>query len=280
MKMALVALLALVLGLTGGWYLHASWVLGTDEAASTADTAHARSNERGETGASTRPTTHIGAGVAQTCSPCEAETRDCSAQERRIADLENRISHAGDARAPKGEGNARNRYNGASAAERRVQAAQKGNMLLEFPDWRDDATLSKGLLEKYGVTNDERVSVESSYQQFSDGLRGDLQALYGDIMGDSNAGQGLALNSLIHEILRLSPQDACKNRMASMLSNLSQNQPLPPPPSDPLACEAAARTVFARVDALEQEILAALGDRGRDILWSGSSSMEFGGEKK
>jgi hypothetical protein len=211
---------------------------------------------------------------------CDAPVaRACAPQDKRIAELEAQVERGAKAREHDREG-PRDRYDGVTAAERRAQAAQQGNLRLEFPDWREEAAVRPEAVDKYGLTPGEKSTIEQLYQQFVTALRGDLLAIYGDMMGDPDAGQGLMLNSLIHEIVRLSPQEPCSQRRTALLAVMAQGQPLPPPPAEVLPCEAAMRAIFARVDALEQAVLAALGERGRGALWSGSSVMEFGSGRK
>lgn len=172
------------------------------------------------------------------------------------------------------------RLPGAStAAGRRVLAARKGNLLVEFPDWNDRLTLRDGVAAEQGLDAARVQELEELYAATNARLRESLQKLYTDLVGDPEAGRTSTLNALLHDVMSLSPQEACNQRLPALLQALAEELPLPALGPDPLPCAAAVQLVFQTVDRLDEQVVQIAGESARKALWSGSSTFEFGSAK-
>jgi hypothetical protein len=170
------------------------------------------------------------------------------------------------------DGGPQGRYEGSTASDRRVMAAREKNLLIEFPSWGEDLTMSDLRAAELGLAPEERLAVEETYRTFREELFRQLQGMYGDLVGDPEAGQDSTINALIHNIMGLSPKEACQERILAIVSALSNGTPLPP--SDPAlpACERAVLLLFAAVDGLEKEVAETQGEMAAKAIWGGGSS--------
>lgn len=149
------------------------------------------------------------------------------------------------------------------------------NLLLEFPSWGEDFKLSDQMLEKLNLTDEEQAALEALYREFHGDAFAQLQKMYGELMGDPDAGMDSTINGLVHNIMNLSPKGACRERVLVLLGLLASGQSLPPLSADSLPCEVAVLYLFEAVDKLEGSATQSLGDRGLKALWSGTSSFTF-----
>jgi|GEM_PF-6508314 len=215
-----------------------------------------------------------------TC-PSEAEVARC---ERTVASLRERLRRAADASADaaaKAEAARRGPgYDAPTAAGRRTQAAQNGTLLIEFPDWNDRLTLRDGVAAQTGLDAPHQQELEELYAATNARLRESLRQLYADLVGDPQAGGASTLNALLHDVMSLSPQEACRQKLPALLQALADEAPLPAPGPDPLPCEVAVRLIFTAVDEQDEQAREVGGDPAAKALWSGSSAFEYGPPRK
>jgi len=166
-------------------------------------------------------------------------------------------------------------YDGTTAQDRRREAANDNHLLLEVPAWGEDFHLSDQAVAEAGLRPGDRTRLEEMYGQFRKSTFAELQKLYGELMGDPNAGVDSTLNALVHNIMELSPKDMCRERTLAVVAALATGAPLAPPGPEAPACEQAMFLMFAAVDQLEQEVAGSLGEQGSKALWSGSSTFTF-----
>jgi hypothetical protein len=214
-------------------------------------------------------------GQGGACGACPSGDRlaEC---DRTVAVLRDRLQEA-NRRADSAESAATGpRYDAPTASGRRVLAARKGNLLVEFPDWNDRLTLRDGVADEHGLTPAEQQSLEALYADTNARLREVLQKIYADLVGDPQAGHNATTNALLHDLMSLSPQDACNQKLPALLQALAEERPLPELGAEPLPCEQAVQLVFQTVDALDEQAVKVAGEPARKALWSGSSTFEFG----
>jgi len=209
-----------------------------------------------------------------TCPPpsqdgCAACAERASALDRQVQELTRKLQEQA-ADEVRHDG-----FKGATAADRRAEAARQGQTLLEMPEWGDDYTLSDSAAEKYGLTVEERSGLEALYGQFRDQQLAELRKLYAELVGDPSAGADQTLNALIHQVMELSPREACRDRQLAAMAILAAGQSLPEPQADAPACEWAIYLLYSAVDTLEAEALAKYGEKGKAALWSGTSTFRF-----
>ena len=233
----------------------------------------------------TRPSVHPAAetdGEPSSASPEGARCPACPASadlarcDHDVALLRERLQDAARRAADAEAAASGPRYDAPTAAGRRVLAARKGNLLVEFPDWNDRLTLRDGVADENGLSAGQAQALEGLYADSNARLRDELQRLYGELVGDPQAGRTSSTNALLHDLMSLSPQDACRQRLPALLQAVAEERPLPALGPDPLACEQAVGLVFQAVDALDARALTIAGEPARKALWSGSSTFEFG----
>lgn len=299
-RYVVVAALATALGFAAGWLVH-----GSDEEAAAAggtagdadrtaaggavgSSATERGGAPGGDPAGRRTATdppHAGpARASPAASPGATSAAGMAAldataarQALRIAQLEGRLRDA-EARLAEVQRTGRplEALAGATAAERRAEAARNGNMLVEFPQWSDNLGLSDEQAAKHGLSDAEREALDRMYREFYAQGMAELKRLYRELTGDPQAGESSTLNALLHDVIELSPQEPCRTRMAEALRLLAVGQPLPAPAADAPPCETAIWFLFQSVDRMERA-LAALGPAARDALWSSRSTFSFSG---
>jgi hypothetical protein len=290
-RVAIAALLGTLVGLGLGWGLFGEGSLpvvrdpaaagaGPDDARSTGPVGTARAH------ASASET--VGALVPERARPAAVEgtgggtcpaSAELASRERTIASLLQRLGEASN-RAAQAEAAAEGpRYDAPTAAGRRAQAAGKGNLLVEFPDWQERLTLRDGVADEHGLDAGRARELEELYAASNARLREALQKLYADLVGDPQAGSTSTLNALLHDVMSLSPQEACNQKLPALLQALAEGSPPPAPGPEPLPCEEAVRLVFQAVDALDQQAVRLAGEAARKALWSGSSTFEFGSRR-
>ncbi len=183
-----------------------------------------------------------------------------------VADAQERLRKTGPQR----------RYLEPSVQGRRRLAAEEDNLLLEVPSWRDDIALRDEMAERLTLGAGERTEMEELYRDFRRTLHGDLRELLSEMTGDPGAGENATIDSMIHDIIQLSPQDPCREQMRAIAEALVAGTPLTRPDSDAPICEMLILSLFAAVDGLDAEIRGALGDDAAAVLWGNTSSFEFG----
>ena len=222
------------------------------------------------------------------CKPCEqckpapvcpaspSVEAACAPQIRKARQLEQQLAKAtGELRELEEKAMSQRRYDGTTAQARRVEAANDNNLLLEVPAWGEEFYLPEHVVAETGLRPKERERLEEMYGQFRKSTFAELQKLYGELMGDPNAGVDSTLNALVHNIMELSPKDMCRERTLAVVAALATGAPLAPPGPDAPACEQAMYLMFVAVDHLEQEVAGSLGEQGSKALWSGSSTFSF-----
>jgi len=172
------------------------------------------------------------------------------------------------------------RYEGESAADRRIAAAKDDHLLLELPSWGGELSMSDELAAKHGMGPEDKAQMETLYRNFNEEIFGELQKLYGELVGDPEAGLDSTMNALIHNIMQLSPRDLCQERTLALLQELTTTGSMSPPAPDAPACEVAAYLLFSSVDSLEGEVMSMYGEEGKKALWRGTSSFSFSAEAK
>lgn len=199
---------------------------------------------------------------------CKPHTEQVRELKQEVESLKKQVAKA--RQLAKGPG-----YEGPTSADRRFQAAKDDNLFLDFPAWSDGFELTAATVEKYGLTPEEEELLEQLYKEFTQNLEGKLRELLVELTGDVNAGADSTINALLHNVLQLSPQGACRERMLVTLQLIVARRPLPPPGPDAAACEVAVYFLYMLVDQLEANVLARLGEKGLKALWSGTSSFTF-----
>lgn len=159
---------------------------------------------------------------------------------------------------------------------RRRLAAEESNLLLEIPSWKDDIALRNELRNLSNLGPQESAELEALYQEFHRTLYGELRDLFVDMTGDPAAGENATINSMIHDLVELSPQDACRERMALIIGTLAAGGALPTAGEDAPICEVLILSLYAAVDRLDREIRGTMGDDAAEAFWSNTSSFEFG----
>ena len=213
---------------------------------------------------------------APACPACPGVEATCAPQIRRARQLEQQLAKAaGELKELEEKSMNHQRYDGATAKERRMEAANDNNLLLEVPAWGEDLQLPDRVVQEVGLGPNDRERLEEMYGQFRKSTFADLQKLYGELMGDPDAGVDSTLSALVHNIMELSPKDMCRERTLAVVAALATGAPLVPPGPDAPACEQAMYLMFVAVDQLEQEAAGTLGEAGSKALWSGSSTFSF-----
>jgi hypothetical protein len=210
-------------------------------------------------------------------APAAAFDAAAARQALRIAQLEQQLRDAEERLAEvQRTGRPSEALAGRTAAERRAEAARNGEMLVEFPHWGEELGLTAEQAAEHGVSDAERETLDRMYRDFYTRAMSELKRLYRELTGDPTAGETSSLNALLHDVLELSPQGPCRDRMALALQLLAAGQPLPPPAADAPPCETAVWFLFQAVDALERAA-GELGPAAHDALWSGRSTFMFSG---
>lgn len=169
----------------------------------------------------------------------------------------------------------RHGYPGLTASDRRLAAAKDDHLMLELPWWGEELTMKDEWALKAGIGPEDRQRLDGMYGEYRQTLFQELQKILADLMGDPDAGTDSTVSSLLHDIMELSPSDACRGRMAMMVHAMVQGNPLAVPGPEAPPCELAAYLVFTMVDGMEQEVEGSMGSGAKEALWSGSSSFSF-----
>ena len=183
----------------------------------------------------------------------------------RIADARERLRKTGPQR----------RYLEPTAQGRRRLAAEEDSLLLEVPSWKDDIALPDELGERLSFGAGERAEMEALYREFRRTLHGDLRALLSEMVGDPGAGENATIDSMIHDIIQLSPVEPCREQMRMITEALASGETLPPVGDGP-GCASLILALFAAVDGLDAEVRGTLGDGAAEVLWGNTSTFEFG----
>lgn len=218
-----------------------------------------------------------------TCATCPTVNEVCDGAGRRLTAANKKLAEAKKEMEEIRKAKKRSRgtrYEGESAAERRIAAAKDDHLLLELPSWGGELTISDELAAKHGLGPDDKAQMETLYRNFNEKIFGELQKLYSDLVGDPEAGTDSTMNALIHNIMQLSPRDLCQERTMALLQELTTSGSMSPPGPDAPACEVAAYLLFSGVDNLEGEVLDRYGEEGKKALWRGTSSFAFSAESK
>jgi len=214
------------------------------------------------------------------CPECKPVEVVCHSHEREIRDLKEKLKRNEEELARVKDVMKKTGYPGETASLRRAAAAKDDHLMIELPTWGEELTLPDDMVEKLGLSPDERQRLEETYREFRHSVFAELQKMYADLMGDPEAGVDSTINALIHSIMELSPKELCRERMVAMVRQLAAGggHTVPGPDSPP--CELAAYLLFKTVDDLEQEIAGSMGEKGSKALWTGTSSFSFSARTK
>ena len=168
------------------------------------------------------------------------------------------------------------RYLEPTVKGRRSLAAEEDILLLEVPAWKDDIALRDEVRERLALDPGERAELEALYQEFRRDLHFKLRDLLAEMIGDPEAGEYATINSMIQDIVNLSPGGACRERMRAITASLVAGEPLPPISADAPVCEVLILALFTAVDGLDAEVRGTLGDAAADVIWGNTSTFEFG----
>ncbi|MFH1531549.1 MAG: hypothetical protein ABIK09_12545 [Pseudomonadota bacterium] len=184
----------------------------------------------------------------------------------KVADARERLRKTGPQR----------RYLEPSVQGRRRLAAEEDSLLLEIPSWKDDIALRDEVEERLALEPGERDELEALVREFRRTLHRDLQALLSEMTGDPGAGENATIDSMIHDIIQLSPADPCREQMQAITTALVTGAPLPRAAGDGPVCETLILALFAAVDGLDAEIRGTLGEDAAGVIWRNTSTFEYG----
>lgn len=214
------------------------------------------------------------------CPACPSAEELCAFRDEAIQTLkEDNVrlrGHLTDARDRLRKTGPQRRYLEPTVQGRRSLAAEEDILLLEVPAWKDDISLRDEVKERLALDPGERAEMEGLYREFRMDLHFKLRDILVEMIGDPDAGEHATINSMIQDIVNLSPRGACREQMREITKALIAGAPLPPAGADAPVCELLVLALFAAVDSLDAEVRGTLGDAAADVIWGNTSTFEFG----